>query len=418
MRIAYNVALWMVLVLGSPVWIILLAARRKWRSGLWERLGAVPERLRPSGERRVVWVHAVSVGEVLAAAGLVRELEREFEVYVSTTTHTGQQLARQRFGEARVFYCPLDLSPAIHAYLRRLSPAALVLLETEFWPNLIHAAHQSGRVAVVNARISDRSLPGYKRWRCLVHGVVGEVDAFFAQSEEDAKRLVEIGAQPARVQVSGNLKFDLVPPPQSAFVNSFAREGRSPVIVAGSTVEGEEAMILRAFAELRRRFPNAWMVLAPRHPERFDGVEEQLRAAGARCARRSRLSEVPHDCDVLLLDSIGELAAIYAIADIAFVGGSLVCRGGHNVLEPAYFGKAIVVGPYTENFREIIHAFQEAEALRVTHTAGLVEAFTELASDAALRARLGENARQVIQVNAGATARTALAVRAIIGGNA
>jgi 3-deoxy-D-manno-octulosonic-acid transferase len=412
----YNLLLWTLFVLGAPVWLTLVALRPKWRAGLWERLGAVPSRLRvePRG-KPVVWVHAVSVGEVLAAASLIKELQRDCEVFVSTTTLTGQTLAQNRFGLDRVFYFPVDLGFAVRAYLRRLQPQAIVLLETEFWPNFLRIAHQKAKVAVVNARISDRSLPGYQRWGGFVSRVLDNVDLFLAQSEEDARRLVKIGASAERVQVGGNLKFDWTPPAEPHIVNSLREQIQGqqlfPVLVAGSTVEGEETVVANSFRKVVERYPKALLILAPRHPERFAEAREAVSNCGFAAQRRSMWNGTQLAPGVFLLDSIGELASLYRVADIAFVGGSLVPRGGHNVLEPAYFGKPVTVGPYTENFRDIVSTFSDGKALIATTVETLSETWLRLAASEAERFALGERARAVMQANVGATARTVEAIR-------
>src|SRR5271165_6285350 len=256
----------------------------KYRSGLSERLGTVPERLFNRVAVNTVWIHAVSVGEVLAISRVVDELKAQlpgWRIVVSTTTDTGQKLARERFGENNVFYVPLDLPFAVRAYLQALRPKLLVLAESEFWPNLLHLARQSGTpVAVVNARVSDRSLPGYLRFRKLLLPVMQDVHLFLAQSGEDARRLVQIGAPADRVQVSGNLKFEVKPLARPPIVASFTaalhREDVGPVLVAGSTLEGEEAMLLETFRQVLSDYPRALLVLAPRHPERFDPVVSLL----------------------------------------------------------------------------------------------------------------------------------------------
>ena len=294
---------------------------------------------------------------------MVEELKASlpgWRVVVSTTTDTGQNLARQRFGDSNVFYFPLDLSFAVKAYLRALQPKLLVLAESEFWPNLLHQAHEMGvPVAVVNARVSDRSLPRYLRFRGLLRGVMRNVDVFLAQSEEDAQRLVRIGAPSERVHVGGNLKFEVKPVADSEFVDEFSaaldREEIGPVIVAGSTLEGEEAILLDCFRQVLAQFPQGMMVLAPRHPERFATVASLLEASGLPWQRRSQWNDQTQIAGrVLLLDTIGELASLYEFSDVAFVGGSLVPKGGHNVLEAAQSGSTILVGPHTENFRDIV----------------------------------------------------------------
>src|SRR5262249_19683995 len=285
------------------------------------------------------------------------------QIFVSTTTNTGQRLARERFGESRVFFMPLDLGFCIRPYLKALRPRMLLLAETEFWPNLLHLARKSGAsVAIVNARISDRSFPRYRRFRRLFAGVLREVDLFLAQTEEDAQRLREIGALTERVQVSGNLKFDVrngAASPLAAHLRCAIGKD-SQVLICGSTTEGEEELLLDAFRDVLRQFPFTLMVLAPRHPERFDKIAGLIASRGMTLVRRSLWDgKRGLSGSVFPLDSVGELASLYSAADVAFVGGSLLPGvGGHNILEPAQHGVPVVIGPNTANFREIVRIFE------------------------------------------------------------
>ena len=339
---------------------------------------------------------------------------------ISTTTDTGQNLARERFGEDSVFYFPLDLGFAIRPYLRAVHPQLVVIAETEFWPNFLRLARKSGaRIAVVNARISDRSLPGYHRLRFWLPKILENVDLFLAQTWEDRKRLTAIGAREERVEVSGNLKFDITPPPPPEVVaslrESFGEAGAGPILVCGSTVdEEEERMLLQAFQNLLPTHPRGVMILAPRHPERFAFVAALLESLGVRFWKRSLWSGEPMVGGVLLLDSIGELAAIYALADIAFVGGSLVPKGGHNIIEPARHGVAIVVGNFTDNFRDVIWLFQSHHAVRQVGPAELPLVFMELIVDHAARKTLGQNALETLRSQTGATEKTLSAIEKLL----
>ena len=370
----------------------------------------------------VIWVHAVSVGEVLAVAGLVEELQRrlpQYRIFISTTTDTGQALARKRFGEASVFYFPMDFAFAIRPYLKALRPKLVVIAETEFWPNFLRLAHGRGaRVAVVNARISDRSWPSYRRFRGLLRKVLTNVDLFLAQTEEDAARLRDIGASAERVRVAGNLKFDIPPPAASGIVESvrtaIAETGAGPVLVCGSTVDGEEPLLLKAFENLLVRHPRAVMILAPRHPERFGAVAALLEQMSIRFWRRSVWNGQELSGAVLLLDTIGELAVLYAVADVAFVGGSMVPRGGHNIIEPAQYGVATVVGNHTENFRDIVSLFQSRDAVRVVGPAELPLVLMELLENDAERMALGRRAVETMRSQLGATKRTADALQELL----
>ena len=413
MYVIYSILYALALLISSPYWLVGMLRAGKYRAGFKERFGVVPEQLRLTADQeRSIWIHAVSVGEVLAVSGLIGALKSEFpetRIFVSTTTLTGQELARQRFGRENVFYMPLDLPFTMHAFMRAIRPAMLVLAETEFWPNLLHLAKSSGaQVSVVNARISDRSLPGYRRFRFLLRGVLGNVDLFLAQTEADRERLISIGAPAERVRVAGNLKFDIKPPAESsisrALRQALTRDQRT--LVFGSTVEGEEALLIPCLKAVLKDFPQALILIAPRHPERFDAVLELLRSSGLNFWRRSTWSSTPLAGGVLLLDTIGELASVYSLADIAFVGGSLVPRGGHNILEPAQFAKPILIGPYYENFREIVRTFLRADAVRVVNPSQLTDTVLGLLQAPREAIELGSRAWQVVEGGRGSTQRT------------
>ena len=422
MYLIYSALLAAGLLVSLPYWLLQRLRHGKYRAGLGERLGRFPQRLVVQPSRPVIWIHAVSVGEVLAISGLVAELTKRFSQYrvvISTTTDTGQKLAQNRFGAENVFYFPLDFAFAIRPYLRRLQPELVVIAETEFWPNFLRLTHASGaRIAIVNARISDLSWRGYRRFRRLLTGVLQEVDLFLTQSKEDAHRLEEIGASAERVRVTGNLKFDVPAPAAPAIVSSlraaFQQAATGPVIVCGSTVDGEEPLLLQAFMNVLASHPHAVMILAPRHPERFAEVAELLEKLGIRFWRRSLWSGDPIAGGILLIDRIGELAALYALADVAFVGGSLVPRGGHNIIEPALHGVAIVVGNHTENFRNIVSLFQSSDAIRVVEPADLPLAFMELISNPTERLALGRRAAETLQAQMGATQRTMQALENLL----
>ncbi len=375
----------------------------------------MPARLQVTGANdRVIWVHAVSVGEVAAVAGLVEELRRwsRHRVVISTTTDTGQALARNRFGESNVFYFPLDFAFAIRPYLKALRPQMVVIAETEFWPNFIRLTHASGaRIAVVNARISDRSWPRYRRFRGLMRRLLASVDLFLAQTPADAARLKDIGAPPDRVRISGNLKFDIPAPVPPAIVEnvqaSIKASAAEPVLVCGSTVDGEESLLLKAFGNVLVQYPEAVMILAPRHPQRFPAVAALLEQMSIRFWPRSAWNGGALNGGVLLLDTIGELAALYGLADIAFVGGSLVPRGGHNIIEPAQHGTAVVVGNHTENFRDVVSLFQSRDAVRIVGPAELPLMFLDLLANEEQRRALGRRAAETLHSQLGATKRTA-----------
>ena len=422
----YNVVLLAAPVAGAPWWLWRMATTRKYREGLWERLGCVPGRLAAgsgAGGGWLIWVHAVSVGEVLAVTRLVKTLDAALPGYfvaVSTTTRTGQALARERFGANRVFYCPLDLPWAVRAYLNALEPHMLVLAETEFWPNLLHGCFRRGiPVAVVNARISNRSWPRYNMLRRLWKPLLGRLGPVLAQSQTDAERLIAIGCAAERVAVTGNLKFDVRAAEEAEATRLLkAKSAGMRFVVAGSTLEGEEAALVEAWPRLLAGDPKLAMVLAPRHPERFPAVAALLEKSGNAWVRRSewnaQSAEPLRPGEIVLLDTIGELASVYSLASVAFVGGSLVPAGGHNPLEPAQFGVPIVLGPHYANFVAITDSLRAQDALRIAAKEDLAAALLELLRDRPAAEAMGARAREAFEQQAGATERCVTALQELV----
>jgi len=413
------------LLLGAVAPLFLLKGGGKHLKTFRERMGRLPDSLAPEG-RPSIWIHAVSVGEVLAARTLIAPLRQRFrerEIFLSTTTLTGNAIARKSAAHADgLFFAPFDWPGPVRSALRRLQPELLVLLETELWPNLIREARRRGtRIALVNGRISPRSFARYRRIRWFMRPVLADVDLFLMQEPAHVQRIVEMGAPAERVRALGSLKYDAVEEPQTpeALARLFdaGRGPETPIWVAGSTVEGEEELVLRAFSSIRRQAPELRLVLAPRHPERFDAVAGQVAAAGFDCARRSRLGNASWSGgEVLLLDTLGELAQVYPLATAVFVGGSLVARGGHNVLEPAVAGRAVIVGPHMENFQQIADDFLEAGGLiQIGSPEGLAPAVLRLLNDAAHRNDVGGRARALIERNRGALDETVAALEALVG---
>jgi len=397
--------------------------RSYWR----ERLGDIPYHETRAG---AIWVHAVSLGETLAVAGLVEAMQQAFperKIYLSHVTPAGREAGEKRLPNiAGRFFVPLDWRWTVGRAMARIKPSLLVIVETELWPNLLRGAKQAGaRVVVVNARMSRRSLRHYKAVRPIMRRVLENVDAIYGQTEEDVQRFLAIGAPPERVSMAGNLKFDAQPPRIAEFAralkNSLHSAQRGPILVAASTMPGEEPLVLEAWDKIQARHPRALMILAPRHPARFEEVNQLLTQTGRRFVRRtsldtdqqalaSSLTAVP----ILLLDTIGELAGIFELADLVFMGGSLVPKGGHNLLEPAYWSKATVFGPYMENFRDIARLFLDAgAAVQIRDSQGLAQAASSLLEDSAARQGLGERARQTLERHSGATARVIAGFRAI-----
>jgi 3-deoxy-D-manno-octulosonic-acid transferase len=421
--IVYSSLLLAVLVLGAPYWLVRMATSGRYRAGLPGRLGRVPEALRAAvAGRDVIWVHAVSVGEVLAAARLVMELKDALPgwvVAVSTTTETGQQLAAARLPESPVFYLPLDFAFSVRKYLRVLRPKMLVLMESEFWPRLIEECYNIGvPIVVANARVSDRSFPRYLRLRQIWKRFLEMISLFLAQSSETAARLINIGAPAERVRVMGNLKYDVRSGDASEMtrrIGSLLHGAR--LLVAGSTLAGEEEALLAAWPAIHEAVPDAALLIAPRHPDRFDEVLGLIRKSGYPSFRCSELTAATEPAfgiggTILLLDTIGDLASMYSLATVAFVGGSLVPKGGHNPLEPAQFGVPVVTGPSFENFRGVVETMRAAEAIRIVPPERLANTLIALLQDSDAAKALGERGRAAFQAQAGATART---VHALVG---
>jgi 3-deoxy-D-manno-octulosonic-acid transferase len=421
------------LVLLAPYFAALGLRRGKYLHSLRERLGAVPREIAARAEAapESIWIHAVSVGETLAAVPLAERLKQRFPgapLFVSTTTATGQAVARERVKAADgVFYFPLDWSASVRRVFRAVRPGIVVILETEIWPNFLREARRRGvPVVFANARVSAGSFRRYRgvnRWLGnFVGRVLGDAQAFLAQSETDAQRLRELGAPAERVEVAGNLKYDLGPPAQNAFVtwlgDQVKQQERWPVVVAGSVVEDEEEPVLAAYDIVQRQWRRALLVLAPRKPERFAAAEQIAAERGWKVARRSRVKEggsLGEDIDVLLLDSIGELAGLYVLADAVFVGGSLVAAGGHNILEPAWFAKPPVFGPSMDNFRDMATEFLSAGAgAQVGSGEKLGKFWVRLIKDDRGRERMGRAAQELAQQNRGATERCAARIAAIL----
>jgi 3-deoxy-D-manno-octulosonic-acid transferase len=419
----YNLALLAGLVFGLPWWLWRMATTVKYREGIRGRLGRVPSGLRGDA-RPLIWLHAVSVGEVLAVSRLVSELETALPGYrlvISTTTRTGQALARDKFGSDRVFYCPLDLPWAVRAYLEALKPRMLILAETEFWPNLLNGCFKREiPVAVVNARISDRSWPRYRALRGLWKPLLSQLSLVLAQSELDAERLKAVGCTPDRVKVTGNLKFDVRVAFESQATNELKVRGAGlRFLVAGSTLEGEEKALLDAWPQLLAAHTNLTLVIAPRHPERFGAVASLLDASGHKWSRRSAWNSRPvqplYPGQIVLLDTIGELASVYSLASVAFIGGSVVPAGGHNPLEPAQFGVPIAMGPYYENFRTIVDDLRDHNAIyMIADKVVLYSTLNHLLHNRPPTDTMGQRAREVFERQSGATTRSVEAICALL----
>jgi 3-deoxy-D-manno-octulosonic-acid transferase len=457
----YSLLMGLVAVVLLPYWLVQWLRHGKYLSNLLERLGFSFPSLEnlPEDRAGAIWIHAVSVGEALSSVMLARQLKEVYPqrpLIVSTTTMTGQALARERlpFADAIVYF-PLDWAWCVRRALDAVDPAIVVILETEIWPNFLReAGRRRVPVVFVSGRISDRSFTRWQRQmdrfgfllRPLLRDALGNARAFLMQSQSDAERLRALGAPAARVRVSGNLKYDQELPAETPLANWLEAEakwrGRSPIIVAGSVVATEEPLALIAFGVLQGEFAKALLVLAPRKPERFRAAAEFIQESQRKFVRRSELSvpgpgsaavksaaavgasgdagkggamidaigygnaAIPDDATVLLVDSIGELSSLYRLADGVFVGGSLVPSGGHNILEPAAFGKVAVFGPSMDNFGEISSQFVAAgAAVQVESPEDAGVAWIEQLRDPERTRQMGETAKILVDASRGATAR-------------
>ncbi len=420
MYFVYSLLTLALFVVVSPYFLYQAIRYKKYIGSLGQRLGYLPISFNIDGEESI-WIHAVSVGEALTARALVADLRARYprlRVYLSTTTIAGQQVARRGVQHVDgVFYFPFDWAFIVKRTLDIVKPRVFVMMETEIWPNLLRLCAERGvKTVMVNGRISSRSYPRYKLVKPFFRRVLADVDRFCMQSEESARRIIDLGASPEKVTVTGSLKFDSlqIPTPvahgrpRERVLRFFRVPPSRIVVVAGSTVKGEEPAILKAFARLKLTVPNALAILAPRQPQRFGDVERLAKEAGFNAVRRSNLPiDAEPKADVVVLDTLGELAQLYQIATAVFVGGSLVDHGGHNILEPAVFGKPILFGPHMQNFKEIADAFlSNGAAVQVGGDRELEEALVSLVTDPVRRARLGAAARALVEANRGAKDKT------------
>jgi 3-deoxy-D-manno-octulosonic-acid transferase len=424
MRYLFNL-LYVVLLLASLPWLVAAAIRQgKYRAGFGQKLlGLVPPR---RGDARCVWLHAVSLGEVSLIAPLVEEIRRrhpDWDVAISTTTATGYDLAKKRYGQHTVFYCPLDFSWAVRRAMARIRPTLLLLVELELWPNLIAAAREAGaNVAIVNGRLSDRSFRGYARARRFARRLLAKIDLVAAQSPQYADRFLALGARHECTYVTGSLKFDGARTdrenPETRTLAELARfEADDVVFLAGSTQEPEERLALDAYWRLSAEHPRLRLVVVPRHPDRFDEVATIVAASGMPWQRRSELDKGPAEpaARILLVDRVGELAAWWGTARIAYVGGSMGGRQGQNMIEPAAYGAAVSFGPKTNNFRDVVTALLDARAAVVVNDGEELTAFVRRCLvDPEFADRLGTNARRVVMAQLGAAGRTADLVDALV----
>lgn len=434
----YNTLITLLVLLLSPVILYKLLTDKKYRTGIYERLGFISDGIiskiplkspfqkgdsglsSPLAEGGLfnnspIWFHASSVGEVIASQRLLDGIRKRWpdrKLLVSTFTPTGYKAAREKLTADGVIFLPIDIPWAVNRVMKKVNPSVLILMETELWPNLIRRAGRMGvPVIVVNGRISDRSYGKYWFISPLLKKVFSHIRAFLMQSEGDAGRIITLGADASKVLVTGNIKFDMnISDKTIGFMDNW----RGPVLLAGSTRDGEELLVLDSYKALSEKHADLKLVLAPRHLERIGEVEGVLTEKGLHYAKRSEISDhISHK--VLLLDTLGELVSFYKYADIVFIGGSLVPLGGHNILEPALYGKPVLFGPHTENFRDSSKILEDAGGgVRVKDVDGLTTWVGELLLDDRLRQTMGDNARQAVLMNQGATEKTLNALAGII----
>lgn len=423
MRILYNILFTIFFILSAPYYFLRLRRRPNWKPGFWQRFARYDAKLKQAlTNRHTVWLHAVSVGEVNVCTQLIRALEPRLpnvKFVVSTTTSTGMsELQRRLPHNVGKIYYPVDFKGCVERALRSIHPEAVVLVEAEIWPNFIWRAQELGiALFLINARVSPRSFRGYKRLGFLFRPLFAAFKAVGAQNVEDVERLRQLGCRPEAVQLVGNLKFDAAGQAQESGLDaaSVLRQLGIPadarVIVAGSTHDGEEALLASQFLRLKENFPDLFLVLVPRHAERTPEVSRQLKAAGIKFALRSEVGTtpelVPGTVDCLLVNTTGELIYFYQQATVVFVGKSITAEGGQNPIEPAQLGKPVVFGPNMQNFTDVVRLFLAQDAVvQVRNDAELEKALGEILANPLRQRQLGANAYKVVMENRGAVERT------------
>ena len=418
MRLLYNILFPFLFVIGAPYYFWKLVRRGNWRPHFGERFGAYGQLAGELKDHQVLWLHAVSVGEANLAVQLVEALQPQivdWKFVVSTTTTTGRAELERKLPEGvRVVYYPIDWLPFVGRAFRAMNPAAIVLVEAEIWPNLFwQATRAKVPMHLVNARLSEKSARGYEKWSFIFNPLFASLESVGVHHEADAKRLEAVGSIPDAITVTGNLKFDqAASPPAGGFdaASVLAQLGVSerPVLLGGSTFDGEEAILAEHLPRWQEACPELFLIVVPRHCERAAAVEAVLQNAGLQVARRTELENSTEKTDVLLVDTTGELKAFFEVATIVFMGKSLTAQGGQNPIEPAAVGKPVLFGPFMQNFAAVTRQLLEAEgAVQVADEAELAAVVDQLLADEVRRQRLGAAAREVVEANQGATQRTA-----------
>lgn len=418
----------LVLNILSPMLILYYLLRvvitKKETGGFKQRLGFFsPEAKKVLKDGPWIWIHAVSVGEVVAASPMIKEIKNlnlPYKILLSTVTDTGYVMAKRIVPEVDcIIYFPLDLSFIVKKVVNLISPRVVVLVETELWPNFLHYAKKSGaKILMLNGRLSEKSFKGYYRFRKILKPVLNNLDLLGMQSDVDAHRIISIGADPHRVRIVGNTKLDVnflvLSPEQKNKIKDDFLVDNSLFLTAGSTHKGEEEIIISVYSKLLTKFGNLRLILAPRHLDRIKEIEDIIIEKGLSYLRCSNASP-PFSAQVIILDTIGDLAILYSISDIVFVGGSLVNKGGHNILEPISAGKVVLHGPYMNNFKEIVKLFKSTGAvIEVENEEAIYDKISHLLPDRDTREKLGKLAQGVIEKNKGSSQVCALLVKDLI----
>jgi len=408
-------------ILFSFLYLPYLLLKRKWHKDFWTRFGFLDKDKLKLAEKERIWIHAVSVGEVVLIKNLLVKIRSSYpncQIIISVVTKTGFDLAKSIVARDEVvIYAPLDLSFAVRRYCDVLTPKIYLNAETELWPNLLTELHKRLiPIVQINGRISDQAFKGYKTFKSFLFPVLSCISCFCMQSESDAKRIKELGAAEGKVFVVGNMKFDDVLDGKTGQIPQAMASRKGKTLVAGSTHPGEEQIILDVVLRIKPQFSDLSLILAPRHPDRAGEIIDLCTEKGFKAIKFSQIQETIDPGTVIVVDTIGHLRALYSLADVVFLGKSLTAKGGHNIIEPACYGKPIIVGPFMQNFRDITKLFLEGDALiQVAHKAQLEQGIEKLLRDENLRRKMGMNAQAVIKNNQGATDKTFAMISRVMG---
>ena len=417
MYLLYNLLLTASIILILPWWLLNLA-RGKYRRGFWQRTGFYPDEIKGQSP---IWIHAVSVGEVIASSSLIKSLRKEYpdiKIILSTVTDTGQQIAKEKIKEADyIIYFPFDFSWSVKRALNTINPIICIIMETELWPNFLREANKKAiPVAVINGRISERSFKRYEIISLFMKNVLESVTLFSMQTEDDAKRAIALGADKSNARVSGNIKYDnefkeIEEEKVKEIKNTLGVNNSDRIFIAGSTHPGEEDIVVKLYSNILKNYPDFRLVIAPRHIDRVGEVEEIVKKMGLDTVRKTAILKGSHQSPVtshqlkpvIILDTIGELGFMYSIADIVFVGGSLIPHGGQNILEPAFYKKPVIFGKYMMNFQEIAkEMILSGGGIQVNNEEDLIREVGGLLNNKKKMIEIGEKGYQVIMKNRGA----------------